>query len=606
MSTISATTDRVDGVQLAILTSRLQMIVRKMTNTLFRTARSGVISNAKDFSCCIVTADHELLVAAESIPIHVMAGPDLISRHIAQWHPKLARGDAFLHNSPYHGNSHAADHCLVVPIIDGQGRHRFSALVKAHLADIGNAEPATIVATVRDVYEEGALIFPGVQVQRAYEDIADVIRMCEVRIRVPSFWRGDFNGMLGAARIAEREVEALAAEVGWDALDRHVREWFDYSEHRMIEAILAVPEGTATAETAHDAFGGFPEVRVKATVTVTHQDPRVTVDLRDNPDCLPFGMNLTEATSKTTAMVGTFMSIDGAVPANAGSARRLNVLLRDGCVAGKPTHPYSCSGATTNIADRVTNAVQMAFAQLGDSNGLAEVGAVMPAGAAMVSGIDPRKGDAPFADMMIIGMTGGAGGPKADGWLTAVHAGNNGAIRRNSTEATELLLPLRIWVDEIAPDSEGAGRHRGAPGNLVEWGPNNTRVHATWISDGTVNPAQGVRGGLPGGLANQWIREEGGALQESAAFNHVWVEPDQRVVSLSTGGGGYGDPLARQPEAVAKDAREGWITVQRAASTYGVVLMSDGTVDEAATVRRRADAGGGDEILDERRTRSSK
>ncbi|HET6509096.1 MAG TPA: hydantoinase B/oxoprolinase family protein [Baekduia sp.] len=594
MSTTESTTTApptVDGVRLAILTNRFQGIVRKMTNTLFRTARSGVISNAKDFSCCIVTAEHELLVAAESLPIHVMSGPDLISRHIAEWHPEMRRGDAFLHNSPYHGNSHAGDHCLLVPIIDDEGNHRFSAIVKAHLADIGNSQPSTIVPTVRDVYEEGALIFPGVQVQRDYRDIDDIIRMCEVRIRVPDFWRGDFNGMVGAARIAEREVMQLAEEVGWEALGQYVGEWFDYSEHRMVEAIRAIPRGTATAETAHDPFGEFPEVRVKATVTVAHDDPKITVDLRDNPDCLPFGMNLTEATARTTAMVGTFMSIDASVPPNAGSARRLDILLRDGCVVGKPAHPFSCSGATTNIADRATNAVQMAFAELGDNTGLAEIGGVMPPAAPVVSGKDPRKGDAPFVDMLIMGMTGGAGAPEADAWLTAVHAGNNGAIRRNSTEATELLLPLRIWVDEIAPDTEGAGRHRGAPGNLVEWSPNNTRVEAMWISDGTVNPARGVRGGQDGHLGDQWIREADGELAHTAAFNRLWVEADQRVVSLSPGGGGYGSPLERDPEAVAQDVREGWVTADRARETYGVVVASDGVVDEAATGARRAEAG---------------
>lgn len=577
-----------DGVQLAILTNRMQSIVRKMTNTLFRTARSGVITNARDFSCCIVTAEHELLVAAESLPIHVMSGPDLISRYMTEVHPELRRGDAYLHNSPYHGNSHAGDHCILVPVLDDEGRHRFTAIVKAHLADIGNAQPSTIVPTVRDVYEEGALIFPAVQVQRDYENVDDVIRMCEVRIRVPEFWRGDFNGMVGAARIGERELMTLADEIGWDGLDQYVNKWFDYSEHKMTEAIRALPEGTATASTAHDPFGEFPEVRVGATVAVSHADATITVDLRDNPDCLPFGMNLTEATARTTAMVGIFMSIDASVPPNAGSFRRLEILLREGCVVGIPSHPYSCSGATTNVADRMTNAVQMAMADLGEGIGLAEIGSVMPPASPVISGKDPRRDDAPFVDMLILGMTGGAGAPEADAWLTAVHAGNNGSIMRNSTEATELLLPIRIWVDEIEPDTEGPGRHRGAPGNRVEWGPAHTSVEAMWISDGTVNPALGVRGGQNGGLGNQWIRGADGSVEHTAAFNRLTVEPDQRVVSLSPGGGGYGAPTERDPQRVADDLREGWITEERAREVYGVVFGASGAPDLEATRQRRA------------------
>src|SRR5262249_41876432 len=178
-------------VRMAILASRFQTIVRRMANTLFRTARSGVLNSGHDFSCVVLTADCRLVAAAESIPIHVMIGPDIIARYVAEMHPQLRRGDAFLHNSPYHRKSHPADHCLVVPIIDYAGQLRFWAVAKAHQADCGNSRPTTYVGDARDVYEEGALIFPAVQIQRDYQDIGDVIRMCRARIRIPEQWWGD-------------------------------------------------------------------------------------------------------------------------------------------------------------------------------------------------------------------------------------------------------------------------------------------------------------------------------------------------------------------------------------------------------------------------------
>ena len=117
-----------DGVRLALVSNRLEGIVRKMANTLLRTGRSGVLNTARDFSCCIVTAGDELLAAAESLPIHVLSGPDVMARSMREFHPQLARGDAFLHNSPYHGCSHPADHTLLVPVIDEAGKFtlRFS------------------------------------------------------------------------------------------------------------------------------------------------------------------------------------------------------------------------------------------------------------------------------------------------------------------------------------------------------------------------------------------------------------------------------------------------------------------------------------------------
>ena len=114
---------------------------------------------------------------AESLPIHLITGPDIMANVMKEFHPELRRGDAFLHNSPYHGNSHAADHSILVPVIDEHGVHQFTVFSKAHYADCGNALPTTYMATARDVYEEGALIFPCVKVQDAYRDVADVIRV---------------------------------------------------------------------------------------------------------------------------------------------------------------------------------------------------------------------------------------------------------------------------------------------------------------------------------------------------------------------------------------------------------------------------------------------
>ena len=103
-------------------------------------------------------------------------------------------------------------------MIDDAGEHHFTVWVKAHQADCGNSQPTTYMGDARDVYEEGALIFPAVKVQEDYEELTDIVRMCEMRIRVPEQWRGDFLAMMGAARIGEREILAMGEEYGWDTL----------------------------------------------------------------------------------------------------------------------------------------------------------------------------------------------------------------------------------------------------------------------------------------------------------------------------------------------------------------------------------------------------
>ena len=517
---------KLDGAMLAILNARFEGVSRKMSNTLLRTGRSGVLNRARDFSCCVVTSDGDLLTAAESLPIHVLSGPDLLARSMVEFHPQLRKGDAFLHNSPYHGCSHPADHTLLVPILDESGRHRFTVLAKAHQADIGNAVPTTYYGAATDVYSEGALIFPAVKIQSGGEFVADIVRMCQLRIRVPEQWYGDLLAMVGAARIGEREVEALAAEYGWDTLALFAESWFDYSERRAHVAISSLPGGTVVGECTHDALPGVveQEIKIRAQVRVDAGAGTVDVDLRDNPDCLPCGLNVSEACARTAAMIGVFNSIEYSVPKNAGSMRCIRVLIRPGCIAGGTPHPYSCSVATTNVSDRIANAVQRAFAELGDGFGMAEIGAAVPPSHGVLSGVDVRSGE-PFINQVFLGSSGGGASPKCDGWLLYPHAGNGGMGFIDSVELTEQYQPIRVDARYFLPDTEGAGRTRGAPSKYVEYGPIGGPIRVAYVADGSVNAARGVRGGLPGGPAKQLKRNRNGHLEKLAPCGVVTIEP---------------------------------------------------------------------------------
>ena len=578
----------VDGVEMAILASRLNGITRKMANTLLRSGRSGILTIARDFSCCILTAGCELLALAECLPIHVLSGPDRMARTMQEFHPQLRRGDAFLHNSPYHGNTHPADHSILIPVIDDAGRHRFTVLAKAHQADCGNALPTTYMGAARDVYEEGALIFPAVQVQRDHRHIDDIIRMCRMRIRVPEQWWGDYLATLGAARIGEREMLALGEEVGWDTLDAYAKQWFDYSEARMVEAIRRLPTGSVTRKSRHDPIPGTPPDGVEITVKVA-VDPaaaRISVDLRDNPDCMPCGLNLSEGCARSAALLGVFNSIDHSVPKNAGSFRRIEVMLRENCIVGIPRHPTSCSVATTNIADHVANPVQAAIAELAEGVGMAETGSVLPPSIGVISGIDPRS-EKHYVNEVYLGVTGGAGAPGTDGWLTIVHVGNAGMCYQDSIELDELRQPLFVEARRLLPDTEGAGTWRGALSAYSVFGPTVLPMCVAYVSDGNSNPAQGTRGGLAGGRSAQRKRLADGREVPLPACAEVWLDPGEMIVSVSAGGGGYGIPRQRDPARVAHDVREGWLSAERARSIYAVAVTDAGQLDPGATAQLR-------------------
>ncbi len=572
-----------DGVQLAIINKRLETICTKMANTLLRTGRSGVLNSARDFSCVIVTAEDELLCVNEVLPIHVLSGPDIMSRTMKEFHPNLKRGDAYLHNSPYHGNSHPADHTILVPVIDDDGVHHFTVLAKAHQADCGNSIPTTYMASARDVYHEGALIFPAVKVQENYKNVDDIIRMCQMRFRVPEQWWGDFLATLGSARIGERELQVLAEDVGWETLHTFARQWFDYSEQRMKAALRKMPAGRSTATTKHDPFPGAPDgIPVKVTVDVSPDKPMIEVDLRDNPDTYPCGLNLSEACARTAAMIGVFNSIDPTVPPNAGSSRRIQVHLREGSCVGIPRHPTSCSVATTNLADRVGNATARAIAELAEGYGMASTGCILPPSTGVISGCDPRT-DKLFVNQLFVGWGGGAAAPHTDAWLSVGHIGNSGLSYQDSIELNELRFPIRFRRRLCIVDSGGAGRTKGGEGFYVEFGPIDCEMAVAYTSDGNINAPEGVRGGLSGGAARQYTRDLEGNLQEVDACTQVVLNPRENIVSISCGGGGYGSPLERDARRVAMDVLEGWVSAEKARSRYGVVLNEDTTVDETAT-----------------------
>ncbi len=568
---------KIESALLAVIANRFDCICREMTNTLLRSGRSAVLNMARDFSCSLVTGDNQLLAAAEGLPVHVF-GSQFLTQAMCDLHADLAEGDAFLHNDVYLGNTHSADHTILVPVFVG-GEHMFTACAKAHQADCGNSLPSTYMPFAGDLYEEGALNFPCVRIQRDYRDVDDIIRMCRRRIRVPDQWYGDYLAELGAARIAERRLKELVAKYGRDLIQQFVAEWFDYSERRMIHAIKELPSGELVNTGAHDPFPAVPDgVPIKVKVRVDGEEGKVEVDLRDNIDCVPAGLNESKTCAINNVVTGIFNSLDPGVPHNAGSFRRITVHLREGCVVGIPKFPTSCSVATTNVGDRLVNITQAAFAQIGDGFGLAEGGLGMGPPYAVISGNDFRKGGAPYVNQLIIGSNGGPGTPSTDGWVTYGLPVVAGLMYRDSVEIDEQKYPIHFQSMRLMTDAGGPGRFRGSPGARVVYGPKRDPMTVIFPLDGHHHPPKGVRGGHPGAAAYAAKIDRGGTEHRVPCVSAEKLQPGELIVGADTGGGGYGDPLERDPERVCFDVLERWVSMEQAREVYGVVFT--GRVDD--------------------------
>ena len=585
-----------DSVSVAIMANRFDSICREMENTVLRTGRSAVLSMARDFSCAIVTPDGRLVTSAEGLPVHVV-GIELMAQAMTELHPDARPGDAFLHNDPYLGNTHPADHCILVPVFHDDV-HCFTACVKAHQADCGNALPTTYMPMAKDVYEEGSINFPCVQIQRDYTDIADIIRMCQRRIRVPEQWYGDYLAILGAARIGERRLGELLARYGAGGVGWFLEEWFEYSERRTSAAIAAMPKARIVARGAHDPFDALPDgFDLKAIIEIDPEAGYIDVDLTENGDCVEAGVNLSEATSTNAATTGILNCLDPTIPHNDGTFRRIRVRLRENCAVGIPRFPASCSLATTNLSDRIVNMVASAISQLGSEYGLAEGSLGQTPGYSVIAGKDPRRDDARYVNQIVVGGGGGPAGPSGDGWVNYGVPATQGLLYRDSLEVLEQKYPILFDEVRVAPDSEGPGRQRGAPGTLVSFQSAVGEMTASYVMDGYLNPPAGVRGGSSPALPRAVRRGHDGEEEDLPPVFGLTLTPGESLIGLQSGGGGYGDPFERDPELVRQDVLRRWVSFERARSAYGVVFVADVLadsleVDLSATEALRAELSG--------------
>lgn len=575
-----------DPVLMAVMANRLDGIVREMSNTLLRAGRSAVISSARDFSCSIVTWDNQLLSSAEGLPGHIF-GTQLMTKAMCELHPDLAEGDAFLHNDPYLGNTHPADHGTLVPVFF-EGEHLFTVCAKAHQADIGNSVPTTYFVRAKDVYEEGSLIFPCVRIQRDGKTVQDIVRMCRSRIRVPEQWYGDFLAGIGSARIGERRLKDFCERYGKGLVKQFMREWLDYSERCMVEQIRKLPQARLHNTGAHDPFEPIlPDgVPINIGIEIDPEAGRIDVDLTGNPDSVPCGLNLSEASATSGVLNGIFNCLDGSIPHNSGAFRPVHLKFRENCCVGGPRFPHSCSVSTTNVADRLVNMTQSAFAALGLGHGLGEGGTGLGVGMAVISGEDPRR-NGRYVNRLMVTTNGGPAGPKADGWVTFAIPVIAGLMYRDSVEIDELKYPVHIKTMRLVAGSGGAGRQRGAPNQEVIYGPRFAEMTAIIPCDGQIFAAKGVLGGHDGNLGHSYHIDASGRETKLPNITTVTVKPGEFLRGLDTSGGGYGDPLERSPQLVRHDVMERWETPERARGIYGVVLSGDDaenlTIDKEAT-----------------------
>ncbi|MBN9624228.1 MAG: hydantoinase B/oxoprolinase family protein, partial [Actinobacteria bacterium] len=269
--------------------------------------------------------------------------------------------------------------------------------------------------------------------------------------------------------------------------------------------------------------------------------------------------------------------------------------LRENCVAGIPVHPYSCSVATTNVADRVVNVVQRVLAECGGGIGIAEGGLGRGPGTGVISGLDERGDPRPYVNQIFVTSIGGPATSVADGWIGYGKPATAGLLYSDSIEVDEQKYPILFEELRLLADTGGPGEHRGAPGSRVTFRPLAAPMRILYSADGTVNPPLGAAGGLPGASRQTWRTDAEGRREDAPIFGEIELQPGETVTDVSNGGGGYGEPRRRSADEVVADVNAGYVSPQAARDVYRVAVArgrsESWTLDADATERLRASAG---------------
>ena len=591
---------------MTVLSKKFEFVCHQMSQAMLRSGRSGVLVVSKDFSSGITFAGGGLCMIDEGVPAH-SAGMNLVIERTLEIHDEIKPGDCFLTNTPYAGNSHHADYTLQVPVFYDD-ELLFWTLCRAHQADVGAHKPSTYLTEAATIYEEG-LHFPSIRIQEGYEHKEDIIRTCKLNIRVgETQWYGDYLAQLAAVRTGEETLQEMCDEYGVDTIKNFIRDWADYGERRMRQAIKNLPKGSMEY-TAH--FDPVPDpnsqldldeniapngIPINVKIDIKPPEGEIDVDITDNIDNIPAGLNLCEATTIASVITGIWNNLKTDIPRNAGSIRCVNIKMDEGKIVGIPDYPVGTSLATTLINDELINAMQAAFGQLGEPYGIAEGSAAVPANYGVISGKDHRADDdQSYIDQIY--YTGG-GGPALhghDGWMAYGLPAGGAALYRSKVELDELAYPIMIHRNEIVLDSEGAGKWRGAPAFETEFGPVNepdaNEMTIAYFGNSQVFPPKGILGGEEGAPSYHWHVTRDDEKEKIPSRGYDALNPGEKIIGRFAGGGGYGDPLERDPEAVLKDVDRGIVSRKRARGTYGVILNKveehEFTINDEETRKQR-------------------
>ncbi|ONG55986.1 5-oxoprolinase [Pseudoroseomonas deserti] len=541
-----------DPVTLAVLQARFTAIVEEMGEALLRTAYSQILNASRDFSIALCDAEARLVAQADHLPVHVGAMPYAVKAVAEAFAGDTHPGDIFLVNDPQHGGSHLPDLTIIMPVFDDGGTLRFWSVVRAHQSDIGGATHGAYNPSATEIWQEGIRI-PPIRLGQGGVVRPDLLTMLAANTRLPRDFRGDMLASVGAARLGEKRLQEAFSRHGAAEVSEAAIAILDLAEAEARRIVEAWEDGSWSSEVLLDDDGrGNQDIAIRATVT--KQGSAITVDLtKSDPQVASF-VNSSYANMRSAVAIGFAYLLDPDTPKNDGVFRLLEVIAREGTIV------WAAEGApvtlsTNHCAQEILEAVVRALGQSCPDRAMAAWGKRFRIA---ITGRDPRR-DRPFVWHLFHARPGGGASPAGDGWACAGEWQAAGGIKFGSVEMAEARFPLFFEKHELRPGSGGEGKFRGGDGGELRLHvETDAPTRGNTAGEGARYGATGLAGGADG-LPHHYVlkRADGSERVLLTKETGIVIGPGEVLEVKSGGGGGWGPPEQRDPEATARDRRAG-------------------------------------------------
>jgi N-methylhydantoinase B len=557
-----------------LMWNRLIAVVEEQAQTLIRTAFSNTVREAGDLSAGVFDLNGRMLAQAlTGTPGHVNAMAASVGFFLEKFPAStMEEGDVFITNDPWMGTGHLHDFTVVTPTFKS-GRMVALFASTSHVVDVGGLG---FGPDGRQVYEEGIYI-PLMRLAKRGVMNESLLEIVRANVREPVQVEGDFYSLAACNETGCQRLVGMMEEFDLD----DVRKLGDFvitsSRDSMLEEIRKLPAGTYRNSMRVDGY----EEPVDLVAAMTISESGIDIDFTGTSPISIYGINVPLTYTQAYASFGARCLVGGSIPNNAGSLEPVRVSAPPGSILNAP-HP--CAVAARHaigqmLPDVVLGCLEQAVAGRVPAEGTSCLwNPVLYAG----HGISGKFGDAtPFTVTLF--HNGGTGArPDSDGLsATAFPSG----VRNTPVEINEAIAPIIVWRKEYRTDSGGAGEHRGGTGQVMEISNGEGASFAmSSMFDRVTYPARGRSGG-GNGLTGR-VRLASGT--ELRAKGRQQVPGGDRLIMEMPGGGGFGDPFARDAQRVRDDVLNELVSREAAEREYGVVLTADGAVDEPATRRRRS------------------